>query len=70
VIAIGGSWGTLSEIALANRRGGIPVISLGCWRAFDHKNKEVEGIEHVRTAEEAVARAYPVHESLGDGHQI
>ena len=31
VIAIGGSWGTLSEIALAKRRGGIPVITLGGW---------------------------------------
>lgn len=31
VIAVGGSWGTLSEIALAKRRGGIPVITLGGW---------------------------------------
>jgi uncharacterized protein (TIGR00725 family) len=28
VIAIGGSWGTLSEIALAKRRGDVPVVSL------------------------------------------
>jgi uncharacterized protein (TIGR00725 family) len=42
VIAIGGSWGTLSEIALANRRGGIPVISLGGCRVLDHENREVE----------------------------
>ena len=30
VIAIGGSWGTLSEIALA-RRIGVPVICVGEW---------------------------------------
>jgi uncharacterized protein (TIGR00725 family) len=35
VIAIGGSWGTLSEIALARRRGGIPVITLGGWTVLD-----------------------------------
>jgi hypothetical protein len=31
VISVGCSWGTLSEIALAKRRGGIPVISLLGW---------------------------------------
>ncbi|MGH3940480.1 MAG: hypothetical protein ACRDTG_17950 [Pseudonocardiaceae bacterium] len=36
VIAIGGSWGTLSEIALAKRRGTIPVITLGGWIVLDH----------------------------------
>ncbi|MGH3915511.1 MAG: TIGR00725 family protein [Pseudonocardiaceae bacterium] len=36
VIAIGGSWGTLSEIALAKRRGTIPVITLGGWTILDH----------------------------------
>jgi SLOG cluster4 family len=36
VIAIGGSWGTLSEIALAKRRGGIPVITLGGWTILAH----------------------------------
>jgi uncharacterized protein (TIGR00725 family) len=34
-IAVGGSWGTLSEIALAKRRGGIPVIALGGWTVLD-----------------------------------
>jgi hypothetical protein len=33
VVAIGGSWGTLSEIALAVRSG-TPVVGLGTWR-FD-----------------------------------
>ncbi|RSM83190.1 dethiobiotin synthetase [Kibdelosporangium aridum] len=35
VIAIGGSWGTLSEIALAKRRGDVPVITLGSWIILD-----------------------------------
>lgn len=35
VIAVGGSWGTLSEIALAKRRMGIPVVSLGGWTVLD-----------------------------------
>jgi uncharacterized protein (TIGR00725 family) len=30
MLAIGGSWGTLSEIALAMRTG-VPVVSLGGW---------------------------------------
>lgn len=34
VIVIGGSPGTLSELALANRRGGIPVVQLGGWEVF------------------------------------
>ena len=34
VIAVGGSWGTLSEIALA-RRTGVPVIVLGGWQVHD-----------------------------------
>jgi uncharacterized protein (TIGR00725 family) len=31
VVAVGGSWGTLSEIALARRRG-TPVVSLQGWQ--------------------------------------
>jgi uncharacterized protein (TIGR00725 family) len=34
VIAVGGSWGTLSEIALA-RRAGVPVVGLGGWSVGD-----------------------------------
>ncbi len=30
VVAVGGSWGTLSEIALAVRTG-VPVVCLGSW---------------------------------------
>jgi uncharacterized protein (TIGR00725 family) len=48
VIAVGGAYGTLSEIALALRTG-VPVIGLDTW--------EIEGVERVKSAEEAVTRA-------------
>ena len=56
VIAIGGSWGTLSEVALAGRRG-IPVTCLGGWRVLDAGGAVVPGIEHADTPEAAVHRA-------------
>jgi uncharacterized protein (TIGR00725 family) len=34
VIAVGGSWGTLSELALAERTG-VPCVSLGGWQVRD-----------------------------------
>jgi hypothetical protein len=34
VIAVGGSWGTLSELALAERTG-VPTVSLGGWQITD-----------------------------------
>ena len=54
VIAVGGSWGTLSEIGFA-RKLGRPVISVDSWR-LEHKS-EALGIVEVETAEEAVAAA-------------
>lgn len=57
VISVGGSWGTLSEIALAMRKGDVPVIALGGWKIVDDAGAPVPGIDHVRTAEEAVAHA-------------
>lgn len=59
VIVVGGSWGTLSEIALANRRGGVPVIALGGWRVLDAAGREVPGIDPVPTPEVAVEHALP-----------
>jgi uncharacterized protein (TIGR00725 family) len=41
VIAVGGSWGTLSEIALA-RRTGVPVVCLGGWHVLDGSGAGVE----------------------------
>ena len=43
VIVVGGSWGTLSEVALAMRRG-VPVISLGGWRVVDPAGRPVPGV--------------------------
>jgi hypothetical protein len=48
VIAVGGAYGTLSEVALALKTG-LPVIGLGTWA--------IEGIEPVSSPAEAVARA-------------
>jgi uncharacterized protein (TIGR00725 family) len=47
VIAVGGSWGTLSEIALA-RRAGVPVVALGGW--------ELPELERAATPAAAVER--------------
>ena len=57
VIAVGGSWGTLSEVALAKRRGGIPVVQLGGWRVTDAEGRLVPGVDHADTAEAAVLAA-------------
>ncbi|GGK65660.1 lysine decarboxylase [Planomonospora parontospora] len=56
VIVIGGSWGTLSELALAMRRGRTAVVQLGGWRILDRDGRPLTGVEHVSTPEEALAR--------------
>jgi uncharacterized protein (TIGR00725 family) len=48
IIAVGGAYGTLSELALA-LKAGVPVIGLGTWA--------IDGIEVATTAENAVDRA-------------
>ena len=48
VIAVGGAYGTLSEVALALKTG-VPVIGLGTWG--------IEGIEAVDSPVSAAARA-------------
>ncbi|WP_133806019.1 LOG family protein [Kribbella caucasensis] len=57
VIVIGGSWGTLSELALAKRRGGVPVISLGGWTILDANGQPVAGIDVADSPEHAVELA-------------
>lgn len=57
VIAVGGSWGTLSEVALAMRRGRVPVVSLGGWRILDAAGRPVPGVLEAATPGEAVALA-------------
>jgi hypothetical protein len=48
VIAVGGAYGTLSEIALA-LKSGVPVIGLGTW--------DIDGVESVDSPQQAVDRA-------------
>ncbi|HET9655296.1 MAG TPA: LOG family protein [Kineosporiaceae bacterium] len=57
VIVVGGSWGTLSELALAKRRGGVPVISLGGWRIVDAEGRLVPGIHYAPDPQSAVDAA-------------
>jgi uncharacterized protein (TIGR00725 family) len=55
LVAIGGGWGTLSEIALALKTG-IPVVGVGTWEpAID--GTPVEGVVVASSAGEAVAEA-------------
>jgi uncharacterized protein (TIGR00725 family) len=48
VVAVGGAYGTLSEVALA-LRAGLPVLGLGTW--------PIEGVQAVESPAEAAARA-------------
>jgi uncharacterized protein (TIGR00725 family) len=63
VIAIGGSWGTLSEVALAMRRardlpvGALPVVSLGGWQIQDSAGNLIPGLLTATDPEHAVALA-------------
>ena len=63
VIVIGGSWGTLSELALAMRRaqdlppGAMPVVSLGGWQVLDAGGRPVTGVTVAADPEQAVAVA-------------
>ena len=57
VISVGGSWGTLSEVALAKRRGDVPVVCLGGWSLVDKDGAPVPGLHVVNTPEEAVNAA-------------
>ena len=56
VIAIGGMYGTLSEIAFACKFG-IPVIGLNTWR-IDRPGLEQPPIIEAKTPEEAVERVF------------
>lgn len=58
VIVVGGSWGTLSELALAMRTA-TPVVQLGGWRVVTADGSPVPGPRHARTPEEAVTAALP-----------
>jgi hypothetical protein len=58
VIVVGSSWGTLSELALAMRRGGVPVVSLGGWQVVGRDGRPVPGVLVAGSPEQAVALAY------------
>ena len=55
VIGVSGSWGTLSELALA-RRTGVPVVLLGSWRVASAAGPEELG-EQAASPADAVRRA-------------
>jgi uncharacterized protein (TIGR00725 family) len=54
VIVVGGSWGTLSELALAMRRGRVRVVQLGGWRVLDERGRPPGGVLHAADPDEAV----------------
>jgi uncharacterized protein (TIGR00725 family) len=55
VIAVGGSWGTASEIALAMRTD-CPVVVVNGWQFLDQAGTDVE-VPRAASADEAVATA-------------
>ena len=55
VVAVGGSYGTLSEIALA-LRAGMPVVGLHTWE-LARSGRRDEAIVEAETPEQAVALA-------------
>ena len=56
VIAVGGAWGTLSEIGLA-RSLGRPVVLLGTWQIAPPEGGELDGVRRAATPAEAVELA-------------
>ena len=70
VISVGGSRGTLSEIALARRRGHIPVISLGGWSVRDINGQPLpDGPVVASTPEQAVSLTLQAAPSYVSAHQ-
>jgi len=53
VVSVGGSWGTLSEVALAQRLG-LPVVSLQGWSVVNQDGGSVVGPITASSAAEAV----------------
>lgn len=57
VVAVGGEWGTLSEIGLA-RTIGRPVVALRSWDVSGHgEMDDAPGVVTVASAEQAIAAA-------------
>jgi uncharacterized protein (TIGR00725 family) len=55
LVAVGGGYGTLSEIGLALRTG-TPVVGLGTWE-LSRAGVPDDGVERVATSGDAVRRA-------------
>ena len=56
VIAIGGGYGTLAEVALA-LKAGTPVVGLDTWE-IDRRGLTADPVERAESAAEAVSRAF------------
>ena len=65
LIAVGGEFGTLSEIAFALKVG-VPVIGLGTWE-LSKAGRPIEAFDAVATAKDAVRRALVLAESRTGG---
>ncbi len=65
VIAIGGSWGTLSEIALAMRTG-KPTILIGGW-TFDSPGRMGNAPRRATSPQDAVEQALSLAEAASGG---
>ena len=64
VIAIGGGWGTLTEIALA-RKHEIPVVLLSSWRLERPDGIPEAGLMRAETAQQAVEMALAAADQKG-----
>lgn len=56
VIAVGGEWGTLSEIAMAMKYG-VPVVLLASWSLEGPDGEGLDDLERAASPKEAVAKA-------------
>ena len=65
LIVIGGSWGTLSELALGMRKGDIPVIKLGGWEVKDEHGDPIPGIHSATSPQHAVDLAFSLTQADG-----
>ncbi len=65
VIAVDGSYGTLSEIAFAMIHD-VPLVGLDTWD-FDYRGHDAEKIVRVTTAQEAAKKAIEMAKQRGGG---
>lgn len=54
VVSVGGSWGTLSEVALAIRTG-VPVVAVRGWHVGSEDGRVADGPVPASSADEALA---------------